>query len=229
MVGQQGHTDRPAEAIRVLVVDDYPDTAETTKRLLQLKGHAVRTAVSGREAIREFSAFAPELVLLDIAMPDMDGIEVAKAIHATEGIEKPVIAAMSGYSSLVQKRRCASAGFDYYLLKPVDPIAIDQLLWLERNQISNTFLALEQQQWEIKFQMLRSQLEYGWIMLDVATTSKNEATKKRCTGRARQLLERTSTLLAGETNLLPGQISTLEISLSKLAVRLRAAESDASA
>src|SRR3954471_10583098 len=72
-------------AMRVLVVDDYPDTCETTKSLLELKGHVVGTASSGNQAIREFSAFRPDLVLLDITMPDMDGIEVAQAIQRTPG------------------------------------------------------------------------------------------------------------------------------------------------
>src|SRR4051794_13436545 len=122
MLAQNDHANPSGGAFRVLVVDDYPDTCETTKSLLELKGHLVDIASSGQEAIRQFSAFRPDLVLLDLAMPDMDGIEVAQAIHQTQGIRKPIIAAMSGHSSLLHKRRCASAGFDYFLLKPVDPV-----------------------------------------------------------------------------------------------------------
>ena len=222
MLGQQGHTDPSAEAFRILVVDDYPATCESIKAVLELKGHVAHTACSGREAIRQFSALAPDLVLLDIAMPEMDGIEVAQAIHGTGAIRKPVIAAMSGYSSLMHKRRCASAGFDYYLLKPVDPVSIEQVLWFERNTIRNSILALTQQQVDITFDWMRSQLEFGAVMLDVAATSRNDATKKRCIQKAAQLLERTSTYLASEPRLLPAQMGTLQKSLRKLAVRLQA-------
>ena len=216
----------PRDALRILVVDDYPDTCESTAKVLELKGHVAHTATSGRDAIREVSVFAPDLVLLDISMPDMDGVEVARAVRATPGIRKPVIAAMSGYSTLAYKQRCAAAAFDYYLLKPVDPLAIDQLLWFERDtKIHERFLALKQEQIEINHQFARSQMEYAGIMVDMGSTIRIDATQKRCLENAQRIEERVRTYLSAEAGLSPNQLHALQISLGKLETRLTAVRS----
>jgi CheY-like chemotaxis protein len=204
------------------VVDDYPDTCETTAKVLELKGHVAHTATSGHEAILEVSAFDPDLVLLDLSMPDMDGVEVARALRATPGIRKPVIAAMSGYSTLAYKQRCAAAAFDYYLLKPVDPLAIDQLLRFERDAIHERFLALKREQIEINHQFARSQMEYAGIVLDIVGTMRNDATKKRCLDNAQRIKERVGTYLSGEAGISLNQLHALQIALAKLEVRLTA-------
>jgi len=219
MVGQQEHTDNQ-DALRILIVDDYPDTCETTATLLQLRGHVAHTAFSGREAIREVRDFGPDLVLLDIAMPGMDGIEVAQAIRGTEGIGEPAIAAMSGYTSLVHKRRCASAGFDYYLQKPVDTVAIDQLLWFEGNAVRERFHSLMQDHVAMTCELTRSQLEFAGLMLDVASTSNIDTTRKACVEKVQRMLQRMTTYLTSEAGLLPSQLSQLKTSLRKLEIRL---------
>jgi CheY-like chemotaxis protein len=210
------------DALRVLIVDDYPDTCETTATLLELRGHVTHTAFTGEEAVREVSEFAPDLVLLDIAMPGMDGIEVAQAIRETEGIREPVIAAMSGYTSLVHKLRCASAGFDYYLQKPVDTIAIDQLLWFEANAIREQFHSLMQDQIAMSCELTRSQLEFAGLMLDVAGTSRNDTTRKVCVQKVQRMLQRMTTYLTREAGLARSQMTALQTSLRKLEIRLRA-------
>lgn len=222
MLAQHDHN--PAQgAFRVLVVDDYPDTCEITAKVLELKGHVASTATSGEEAIRKAGTFAPDLVLLDISMPDMDGVQVAEALRATPGTKKPVIAAMSGYSTLLYKRRCAAAGFDYYLLKPVDPLSIDQLLRFETNAINEKFLSLKEKQIEINHQFARSQMEYAGIMLDMISAISDDATKKRCLENAQRIKERVETYLAGAPALSGSQEHALEIWLAKLEVRLIAA------
>jgi len=202
------------------VVDDYPDTCEVTAKFLQLEGHVAHTAISGQEAIREFSAFAPDLVLLDISLPDMDGVEVAQALRATPGIRKPAIAAMSDYSTPLEKRRCAAAGFDYYLLKPVDPLSIGQLLRFERNAIHEEFLSLKQKRIEISYKFTCSQIEYAGIMLDMFSTIRDDATKKRCLEMAQRTKERVESYLSGAAALSPSQLHALLTSLAKLEVRL---------
>ena len=219
MLGQQGLTDRPTEAYRILVVDDYPDTSASAKLLLELKGHVAHTASSGREAIREFGAFAPDLVLLDTALSDMNGIEVAQAIHETPAIKKPIIAAMSVEPSLDDKRCYAWAGFDYYLMKPVEPVVIDQLIQFEQNTIADKLLALAQRQVKISYDWMCSQLEFGGLLLDVAAITGNEAKKKRSIQMAKQVRERTGTYLINETRLLPIQMSTLRQQLTNFAAR----------
>jgi CheY-like chemotaxis protein len=221
MLGQQGPAN-PESALRILVVDDYPDTCETTATLLNLRGHVAHTALTGQEAIREVAEFAPDLVLLDIAMPGMNGIEVAQAIRGTEGIREPAIAAMSGYTSLVHKRRCASAGFDYYLQKPVDTIAIDQLLWFEGNAVRERFHTLMQDDVAMTCELTRSQLEFAGLMLDVASTSNNGTTRKACVEKVQRMLQRMTTYLTSEAGLLPSHLSPLKTSLRKLESRLSA-------
>ena len=219
MLAQHDHN--PARgAFRVLIVDDYPDTCEITARVLELKGHVASTATSGQEAIKKAGAFIPHLLLLDISMPDMDGIEVAEALRAMPGIRKPIIAGMSGYSTLLYKRRCAAAGFDYYLLKPVDPLSIDQLLRFETNSINEKFLSLKEKQIEINHQFGRSQMEYAGIMLDMLSTISDDAIKKRCIENAQRIKERVEKYLAGAPALSASQLHALEIRVAKLELRL---------
>jgi CheY-like chemotaxis protein len=219
----QGHT-HLAGAFRILVVDDYPDTCESTAAFLKLRGHVAHTALTGQEAIRQISEFTPDLVLLDIGMPDMDGIEVAQTIRETKGIKQPVIAAMSGFTSLVHKRRCASIGFDYYLVKPVDPFSIDQLLWFEKNPTHEKLVALKQRQIEINHQFARSQMEYAGIMLDMVSAIRNDAIKKRCVENAQRIKEGVTAYLLSQTGLSPNELHVLRILLGKLDVGLTAAK-----
>jgi len=221
MLGQHGRT-HPEGAFRILIVDDYPDTCETTAALLKLRGHIAHTALTGQEALREVSEFAPDLVLLDIAMPGMDGIEVAHAIRGTQWIKEPAIAAMSGYTSLMHKRRCASAGFDYYLQKPVDLISIEQLLWFEGNAIREKLHTLLQDQIAISCELTRSQLEFSGLMLDVASTSRNNTTRNGCIEKVERMLQRMATYVTTEPTLSAAQMSALQTSLRKLESRLSA-------
>ena len=102
---------------RVLVVDDNKDAADALSTYLQMKGHQTRTAHSGSEAIQEVLAFGPEVVLLDIGLPGMNGYEVAPKIRAIDSAIQLI--ALTGYGQSEDRRRSASAGFDVHLTKPV--------------------------------------------------------------------------------------------------------------
>jgi len=102
---------------RVLVVDDNKDAADALSTYLQMKGHHTRTAYSGSEAIQEVLAFAPDVVLLDIGLPGMNGYDVAPKIRAIDSAIQLV--ALTGYGQSEDRRRSASAGFDVHLTKPV--------------------------------------------------------------------------------------------------------------
>ncbi|HEX9287738.1 MAG TPA: MASE1 domain-containing protein [Thermoanaerobaculia bacterium] len=106
---------------RVLVVDDNADARDAMRFLLEDEGHEVRSAGDGPGAIEEARSFLPEVVLLDIGLPGMDGYEVARALRAVPGCERASIVAVSGYGQAEDRARSRVAGFDEHLLKPVSP------------------------------------------------------------------------------------------------------------
>jgi CheY-like chemotaxis protein len=120
---------RPASAAgaRVLVVDDNVDAARGTARLLQLAGHAVRVAHDGRQALEIADEHRPRFILLDIALPGMDGYEVARRLRADPRHRDAVIVAVSGYSQ-DDYQQPREAGFDHHLVKPVDYNALRAIL-----------------------------------------------------------------------------------------------------
>ena len=113
---------------RILVADDNEDSVTTLAMLLETFGQEVHTASDGLEAVRAAASFAPDVAILDIGMPGLNGYEACRAIRAQPGREKIVMIALSGWGQEEDKRRSQEAGFDYHLVKPVDPAALMQLL-----------------------------------------------------------------------------------------------------
>jgi len=118
----------PQPTSRILVVDDNVDTARGMARLLTLLGHDVKTAHDGSEAIGVARAHKPEVVLLDIGLPGMDGYEVAAKLRQDGCCQGAVFIAISGYGQDEDRRRSKEAGFDYHLVKPIDHNALLTLL-----------------------------------------------------------------------------------------------------
>ncbi len=121
---------RPADAARlkVLVVDDEPVVAESMVVFLELEGHQVRSAGASEEAFRLLQEFQPRVVLLDIGLPDQDGYTVARKIRQLPGGDAVILVAVSGYGQVDAIERGRQAGFDHYLVKPVDPEKLVALL-----------------------------------------------------------------------------------------------------
>ena len=115
---------------RVLVVDDNVDAAEALAELMRDYGHDVSTAHDGRRAVEEARLHAPELVLLDISMPEMDGYDVAKRIREDVGLHDAILVALTGYGEDRHRRQAREAGFDHHVTKPVDASKLEQLLKL---------------------------------------------------------------------------------------------------
>jgi two-component system CheB/CheR fusion protein len=113
---------------RVLVVDDSISTAQSMAALLQLKGHDGRVAFDGPKALETAAAFHPEVVLLDIDMPGMNGYQVAKQLRQMPGLEQTLLVAITGYGQEEDRRRSREAGFQLHLVKPVRLSAILELL-----------------------------------------------------------------------------------------------------
>ncbi len=112
---------------RVLVVEDNHDAAELMALLLEFQGHQVRRAHDGIEALRLAEAFRPEIVLLDIGLPQLDGYEVAERVRAMPG-PQPMLVALTGWGRESDLRRSDAAGFDAHLVKPIDPDTLTALL-----------------------------------------------------------------------------------------------------
>jgi CheY-like chemotaxis protein len=113
---------------RVMVVDDSADTALTEAMLLMTQGHIVSAAKSGSEALDNIQEFRPDVVLLDIAMPGMDGYEVARRIRRVVGYETVVIVAISGYGQESDRQGAIQAGIDHHLLKPINQDDLTRIL-----------------------------------------------------------------------------------------------------
>ncbi len=109
---------------RILVVDDARASAETLALLLRAIGHDVSTAHDGRSAVDWTLKNKPEIVFLDIAMPGMDGYEVARRIRETVGLEEIVLVALTGYGQEDDRRRASEAGFNHHLTKPTSLAAL---------------------------------------------------------------------------------------------------------
>jgi PAS domain S-box-containing protein len=120
--------DHQPSAKRVLVVDDNVDTAITLAELLDLWGHEVRVAHDGRQALEEVMHFEPDVVLLDIGLPQMDGYEVARRLGEQAGRQGLLLVAVTGYGQEEDRRKAQAAGFDDHMVKPVDPDALHRLL-----------------------------------------------------------------------------------------------------
>ena len=112
----------PAREIprRILVVDDNEDSARSMSMLQRLRGHETRTAFTGPDAVTAAAEFAPEVVLLDIGLPGMDGYEVARQLRAMPALAGAFLVATTGYASPEDRAHAKDAGFDEYLVKPVD-------------------------------------------------------------------------------------------------------------
>ena len=113
---------------RILLVEDNADVAETTMMLLTLSGHEVRMARDGLQALQMAAVFAPEVVLLDIGLPLMDGYEVARRLRQMPQTAAALLIALTGYGQKSDRQRGKEAGFDGHLLKPVDPQALGAMI-----------------------------------------------------------------------------------------------------
>ena len=112
---------------RVLVADDNADAAEMMRTLLAFKGHDIRIANDGAEAVAITEVFRPAIVFLDIGMPQMDGYEAARRIRRMLG-SGVVLVALTGWGQDEDKRLSHEAGFDLHITKPPDPEVIDELI-----------------------------------------------------------------------------------------------------
>ena len=118
--------------LRVLVVDDDRDTADGLSLLVAHWGHAAQKAYDGATALGKAARQTPDVVLLDIGMPDLDGCELARRVRRDEQLRDCFLIAITGFTDAAHRQRCRDAGIDLFLIKPVDSALLETLLELER-------------------------------------------------------------------------------------------------
>jgi CheY-like chemotaxis protein len=111
----------------VLVAEDIPDAAEMMRMMLECMGHSVRVAVDGVQAVAIAREFDPQIALLDIGMPRMDGYEAARRIRDAMG-SRVVLVALTGWGQEEDQRRAYAAGFDRHVTKPADPEVLESII-----------------------------------------------------------------------------------------------------
>ena len=115
-------------ACRILVVDDNQDGADLMAVLLRLQGHSVEVANDGVSALTSAAAFDPDVVLLDIGLPGMNGYAVARQLRETRNKRPQCLIAMTGYGTDEDRQRTVEAGFDHHIVKPIEPAELNALL-----------------------------------------------------------------------------------------------------
>jgi PAS domain S-box-containing protein len=117
-------TTAPTQIRRVLIVDDNVDAAESIATILKLSGCAVRCEYDGRSALDAARSYRPDIVVLDIGLPDITGYEVATQLRADPDLRRTPVVAVTGYGQEADRKRSRESGIDHHLTKPVDPEAL---------------------------------------------------------------------------------------------------------
>jgi CheY-like chemotaxis protein len=115
-------------SLRVLVVDDSPDAADALVRWARRRGHRASAAHTAPVALVAALGLRPDVVLVDIGLPGMDGCALARRLRADPALAAVALVAVTGYTCEGHRRRAEAAGFDCYLVKPVDPVHLEGLL-----------------------------------------------------------------------------------------------------
>lgn len=123
--------------LRVLIADDVLDSAESLALSIEVGGNRVRTASSGGEALQAADDFRPDLAILDIGMPDLDGYEVARRLRDSRFGHEMTLVALTGWGQREDVDRALAAGFDHHMTKPADHAAIDRLIRDLRRKLRN--------------------------------------------------------------------------------------------
>ncbi|MFO0877449.1 MAG: PAS domain S-box protein [Gemmataceae bacterium] len=124
----ENHLTGSAVSLRILVADDNRDAAESLALLLRILGHDIRTANDGAEAVQVADAFRPEVILLDIGMPKLNGYDAARQIRQRDWSRGTLLIAVTGWGQEEDRHRSEEAGFNHHTVKPVDPQALIKLL-----------------------------------------------------------------------------------------------------
>jgi CheY-like chemotaxis protein len=118
----------PVASLRIVIVDDNRDAADSLAMLLTMDGHQVSVTHDGVSALSVIEAVRPQVAVLDIGMPDMNGYQLAQRIRSSLPSEPMVLVALTGWGQAQDLARAKAAGFDHHLVKPAEPEAIRSLI-----------------------------------------------------------------------------------------------------
>jgi CheY-like chemotaxis protein len=131
----QGAADAPESGpqaaigpLHILLTDDNVDAAESLAALLRIEGHQVDVCYNGAQALAQAARHVPDVCILDVGLPDMTGLELARRLRADAATRSALLVALTGYGQPHDRRASAEAGFDHHLVKPVEPVALEALL-----------------------------------------------------------------------------------------------------
>ena len=122
-----GESAEPTSRLRVLVVDDNKAAADTLAMVIEMLGNEVRTAYDGAQGVEAAEAFKPDVVLMDLGMPRMNGYEAANSIRMQHWGKHMVLVALTGWGQEEDRQRTQKAGFDHHLVKPAEPAELRSL------------------------------------------------------------------------------------------------------
>ncbi len=114
--------------LRILIVEDNDDAREMLRTLLDLAGHETHEAADGLEGLRLATELKPQVALIDLGLPGLDGLELASRIRAMPGTATMELVALTGYGQMQDRQRTRAAGFDQHVVKPVDPETLEKVL-----------------------------------------------------------------------------------------------------
>jgi CheY-like chemotaxis protein len=114
--------------LRILLTDDNVDAAESLSSLLGLDGHELEVCYTGRDALAAVERFLPDVCILDVGLPDITGLELARRMRAMPALDGTLLVALTGYGQEQDRAATAEAGFDHHLVKPVEPEQLEAIL-----------------------------------------------------------------------------------------------------
>jgi CheY-like chemotaxis protein len=114
--------------LNVLIVDDYVDAATTLSRLLAHYGHKVQACYSSAAALEIAKQLCPDVIFLDLAMPEVDGFDVALQLRDVPALQSVTLVALTGYAGIAVESRAAQIGFDHFVIKPIEAEKLQSLL-----------------------------------------------------------------------------------------------------
>jgi len=122
--------------LRVLVIDDIHNCADSLSTLVRLWGHDVQTAYNSASALEMMGSRQPDVALVELAMPNMDGIQLARRLRQQMRFNHTLLIAVTGYADQAHRLLCDEAGFDHYLFKPIELTDLENLLLSERYRLA---------------------------------------------------------------------------------------------
>jgi CheY-like chemotaxis protein len=117
-----------ARPLHILIVEDDADARDALQALLELEGYSVTAASDGPAGLQAAALKNPDLALVDIGLPGIDGYEIARRVRASEPAPRPFLVALTGWGQPEDRQRAIDAGFDAHLVKPVDPADLTRLI-----------------------------------------------------------------------------------------------------